>query len=115
IENTPSFKNFAYVELNEGWLFQDSYIQQHVLSRGAALLFQTSGPVEKNSVPLSPFHGVHISKLGAKDCLSEEQDAKLESFFRQVSEYVQKESEEGLWPAWHEKRCHATVRMKCNG
>ncbi len=55
-----SLKNFSYHELNSGWLYRDSYLQQLALSKGASLLDSPVSAPKMTKIALSPFHSVSI-------------------------------------------------------
>lgn len=113
VENIGSLKGVGFIELNNGWLFKDSYVQQHALSRGASLIGQDKLPAKKSRyVPLSRFHGVSIEPFVPKARTSFDKDRRLEKFFIQSSRLIEDEGVSGPWPKWHEKWCRAMFQSK---
>jgi len=115
VENIGSLKNVGFVELNSGWLFKDSYVQHHVLSRGATLLVQKESSRKKRvqSVPLSRYHSVDIEPLTTRSAAVSEKDRRLEKFFIQNARL--RDDEDAAWepwPKWHERWCRAMLKQK---
>lgn len=113
IENTGSFKGFGFVELNAGWLFKDSFVQQHALSRGASLVHQPP-PLSKRvrHFSLSSFHGVDVEPFTPKARITKAKADRLEKFFMHSARLMGDSGTAGPWPKWHEKWCRALFQNK---
>jgi hypothetical protein len=106
-----SFRGTAYVELNAGWLFKDSYFQHHVLSRGAHLLFGKRN-TRARYFPLSPFHGVELEKISSRAGKAIAMDTRLEKFYTQTRSRNVEHTSDRRWPTWHELQCRSTFASK---
>ncbi len=108
MENVNGLKNTAYVEMNGGWLYQDSFVQQHILSRGAHLLLTSKAKAKCRRVPLSRFHWAEITPASMHESTGYNDDAQLQGFYGKL--FPQAENDSAIWPGWHEKWCHAAAQ-----
>lgn len=102
IANLGALKDTVYLELNGDYIISDSYVQYHMLSRGAGLLGGTSRG--KVSIRLSRYHGAAIFPESKVEPLSSNE--ALLNYCRQMSDLTE-ETSCGLWPPAHENWCRA--------
>ena len=103
--NAGRFENTVFLELNGDWIYADSFVQQHVLSRGAGLLFNKAESKNNRLLPLSRFHSAEILPLGKVK--SAKWDEAVFKYCRQMAEVNESVRDNGLWPSWYESGCHA--------
>lgn len=100
LANLGTLTDSAYLELNGNYIISDSYVQYHMLSRGAGLLLgQSQGKV---FVPLSRYHGAAVSTVSKVEPRSN--DEALMNFSREMANLNEVHSC-GLWPQSLEVWC----------
>lgn len=113
LEGFSSLRDYAYLEMNGGWIWQDSFLQQRVLARGASLLLNPPQRNDSALIPLSASHSVEI--LGSRP-IRHQADTRfkqLETFYKLV-DATGELGESKLWPAWQERAVRAAWNGKLN-
>ncbi len=103
-----SFPDTALVELNGGWLYQDSSVLHLLLSRGAGLL---RAPAKRRGerIPLSPFHGMEIFDASTESGFRAKENAgELLRFYSALHRKTNEPRNRVPWPKWFETYSRAS-------
>jgi hypothetical protein len=112
-----TFRNTAFVDLNGGWIYKDSFMLHQLLSRGAGLLAEPAPAIARESsrISLSPFHGMSVSSVpAAADFTASGDVSTAMDFFTALHKKTQDPRSHYPWPKWYQGMARATLRPDQN-